>query len=350
MSNLPRKTLMASLRPACSALLLSIAITAAAAPPAATVPVNPILPTNYLGWPNTYHLQNDQLEALIVPALGRLVWLAPIRANSPLRMDPSLQGRTPTPDEPFFNIGGDWLWPVTQARWPALSENNSDWPPPPILADGPWQCSAWTDVDDAQCARLTREYGPPLNIVATRLFRLPPKSDQLLIHQRIERIGTSDIPVVLWNVSQIAQAQQIILPINPTSQFPNGLKILMGDAPPHGSLTNCDTTTIYTVLPNTETKLGSDSPHAWIAATKDETVIIETATTSASGTYPDGGCVVEVYSNSGLGYSEIETLSPEAPLAPGTVLENTLTIRLALLPPTATDCELAAAAQILAGE
>jgi len=344
----PPASLSVSLRLTFAALILCAGLLVTAAPPAATVPVNPILPADYLGWTNAFRLQNEQLEAVIVPALGRLVWLAPAGGASPLRMDANLQGRTPTPEEPFFNIGGDWLWPVAQARWPALSENKSDWPPPPVLADGPWQCSAWIDADDAQCARLTRAYGPPLNMVASRLFRLRPQSEELTIHQRLERTAPSDIPVVLWNVSQIANAQQIILPTDPQSRFPKGLKTLMGGKPPRGSVKKCDAAAIYTVRPGAETKLGSDSPRAWIAATKDETLIVETAVTAATGAYPDGGCVVEVYSNSGLGYSEIETLSPEAPLAPGTVLENTLTIRLAPAPAVSTPCDVATAAQALA--
>ena len=119
-------------------------------------------------------------------------------------------------------------------------------------------------------------------MVASRLFRLRPQSEELTIHQRIERTGPSDIPVVLWNVSQIANAQQIILPTDPQSHFPKGLKTLMGGKPPRGSVKKCDAAAIYTVRPGAETKLGSDSPRAWIAATKDETLIVETAVTAAT--------------------------------------------------------------------
>ena len=292
-------------------------------------PVAPILPSEFLGWPESYRLQNDRAEAILVPAIGRLVHFAPLQAQSLLRRDPALQGRTPLAGERFFNIGGDWLWPVSQARWASFSADGKDWPPPAPLADLPWNCSAWTDADGAPCALLSREYGAPLHIQVSRLFRLEPGSAALTVRQRIERTAPSAIPVVLWNISQIAAAEQIALPVDAASRFRGGLKALMGRKPPRRQLVAAKDVAVYRVSPGAETKLGSDSPRGWIAAARETNVIFESVANTAAGEYPDGGCVVEVYSNQGLGYSEIETLSPELNLEPGTVLENTLRIELA---------------------
>ncbi|HAL92054.1 MAG TPA: hypothetical protein DCM68_03410 [Verrucomicrobia bacterium] len=317
----------------------------ASAPP----PVAPILPSGFLGWTNAYRLQNDRAEAVLVPAIGRLVHFAPPQGASPFRLESSLQGQVPAEGERFFNIGGDWFWPVSQARWASFSDDGKDWPPPAPLADRPWTCSAWTDADGAQCARFTRAYGPPLNLEASRLFRLASGSAALEVHQRIERTAPSDIPVVLWNISQIAQAEQIVLPVEKTSKFRGGLKALMGRKPGRRQLANCGEAATYRVSPGAETKLGSDSPRGWIAAVRGAEVILESVTNTAVGDYPDGGCVVEVYSNHGLGYSEIETLSPELLLAPGTVLENILRIELATTKSPLDACPLAAAVRALAG-
>jgi hypothetical protein len=306
----------------------------AEAPP----PVDPILPSRFLGWPRAYRLQNSRAEAILVPALGRLVHFAPLQGRSPFRIEPALQGKLPPEGERFFNIGGDWLWPVSQARWASFSADGKDWPPPALLADAPWKCSAWTDADGAPCALLAREYGAPLNIEVSRLFRLEPDSATLVVQQRIERTAPSDIPVVLWNISQIAQAEQIVLPVERHSRFRTSLKVLMGRKPSRKHLVPCGDVAVYRASPGAETKLGSDSPRGWIAAAKGTNVIFESVANAVAGEYPDGGCVVEVYSNQGLGYSEIETLSPEILLAPGTVLENTLRIKLA-----ATEAPLSAA-------
>ena len=318
----------------------------AAAPP----PVAPILPSEFLGWTNAFRLANDQAEAVLVPDIGRLVHFAPRPGTSPFRLDPALQGQTPPAGERFFNLGGDWFWPVAQARWAALSGDGQDWPPPAALADLPWTCSAWTDAGGAQCALMTREYGAPLHILASRLFRLEPGSAALVVQQRIERTAASEIPVVLWNISQIARAGRIALPVDKASKFRGGVKVLMGSKPDRKQLARCGNAVVYRVAPGAEIKLGSDSPRGWIAAARDADVIFESVLNTAAGEFPDGGCVVEVYSNEGLGYSEIETLSPEQELAPGTVLQNTLRIEIA--PPDASHagCALAAAARALAGE
>ena len=273
-----------------------------------------------------------------------------MHASSLFRLEPSLHGQTPPEGERFFNIGGDWLWPVSQARWASVSDDGKDWPPPALLADRPWNSSAWTDADGAACALLSREYGAPLHIQVSRLFRLAPGSAVLVVQQRIERTAPSEIPVVLWNVSQIAQAEHIVLPVERLSKFRGGLQALMGRMPSRKHLAACAGAAVYRVSPGAETKLGSDSPRGWIAAAKGTNVIFESVANAAEGAYPDGGCVVEVYSNHGLGYSEIETLSPELNLAPGTVLENTLRIELASTGSPLRACPLAAAVRALAGE
>lgn len=311
-------------------------------------PVDPILPADFLGWTNAYRLQNDRAEAVLVPAIGRLVHFAPLQAPSPFRLDAAMQGKTPAEGENFFNIGGDWFWPVSQARWASFSADGKDWPPPAPLADLPWTCSAWIDADGAQCAQFIREYGAPLNILVSRLFRLAPGSSALVVQQRIERTADSDVPVVLWNVSQIAQAEQIVLPVEKKSKFRGGLKVLMGRKPSRQQLARCADAAVYRVSPGAETKLGSDSPRGWIAAARGSDLLFESVANAATGDYPDGGSIVEVYSNQGLGYSEIETLSPEIDLERGTVLENVLRIELSATAAPLAGCGLAAAVQTLA--
>ena len=324
--------------------LFALPVFAEPAPP----PVAPILAADFLGWTNAYRLQNDRAEAVLVPALGRLVHFGPLEGTSPFRLEPSLQGKTPAESETFFNVGGDWFWPVAQARWAGISADGKDWPPPALLADRPWDCSAWTDAEGTSCAQFTREYGAPLNILVSRLFCLAPGSSELVVRQRIERTAASDVPVVLWNVSQIAQAEQIVLPIEAKSKFRGGLKALMGRKPSRKYLVRCGDAAVYRVSPGAETKLGSDSPRGWIAAAKGTNLVFESVANSATGDYPDGGSVVEVYSNQGLGYSEIETLSPELDLEPGTVLENVLRIELSSTAAPLAPCPLAAAVRVLA--
>jgi hypothetical protein len=311
-------------------------------------PVEPIRSAPFLGWEQAIRLQNERLEAILVPALGRVVHLAPRNGLNLLRLDPALQGQVPPANDPFFNIGGDWLWPVAQARWKELSANGTNWPPPAVLAEHPWENSAWTDAEGAACALLSREYGAPLHIQVSRLFRLEPGAARLTVRQRIERRAPSEIPVVLWSISQVDRADQIVLPVSPDSRFRGGIKALLGRKPSRTHLVPCKSAAVYRVGGGRETKLGSDCPRGWIAAARENNILIETVVNSAAGDYPDGGCVVEMFSNAAYGYSEIETLSPEVDLAPGQVLENILMIGHATVETPDDPCALAEAVRAAA--
>jgi len=317
--------------------------------PADPPPVEPIAPAGFLGWPDAVRLENEHIEAVLVPAIGRLVHMAPRNGVNLLRLDPALHGAVPPENDPFFNIGGNWFWPVAQSSWSRLDPGGRDWPPPAVLADVPWTCSAWIDADGAQCARLVRAYGDPLHIQATRLFRLAPDSDYLEIRQRIERTGPSDIPITLWNISQVKGADAILLPVDESSGFPGGLKSLLGSLP-DDRMTICGPTAVFHPGDGAETKIGSDSPRAWIAAVQADRLLFMSARTSAAGPFPDGGCTVELFSNATYGYSEVETFSPEIVLEPGHVLENTGRLAVTVLKTVPAPCEAARAAAVLAGE
>ena len=112
------------------------------------------------------------------------------------------------------------------------------------------------------------------------------------------------------------------------SLFPEGYAVLDFGPPATNLLTRtADGVLLLDVQNGTEHKLGSDSPRGWIAAQRGHVLMVERAETRyPGGPFPDGGCRVELYANSGLGYTEIETLSEERKLLPGEALENTLTM------------------------
>jgi hypothetical protein len=83
-------------------------------------------------------------------------------------------------------------------------------------------------------------------------------------------------------------------------------------------------------------KLQSDSPRGWIAATVGGDLLLEQAGAGEADGPPDGGCTTGVYSHSGLGYSELELLTPEVHLAPGEDLERVLTLSIHAIPDAGT--------------
>jgi hypothetical protein len=305
------------------------------------VPVAPIKATVFRGWTNTYKLNTEHLTVIVVPDTGRLSFIGPNAELNLLRLDEGLagQGFPETDDGNWRNFGGDWLWPVAQSHWASFQTN--DWPPSRLLDGTPWTGRAWKNADGVQCALLTKTYGPPLNLEVSRTIKVPPDQPHFTIEQRAERTAASTIPVTLWNISQVGGAEHVIIPTEDTSAYTNGFRPMMFGIPETNVLSLCEGALVYDASKGGEAKLCSDSKGAWIAAVRKQTLLLEQAVGNQKGTFPDGGCSVEMYANSGLGYAEIETLSIEKVLAEGESLENVLHIHvLPVASPSTQPCIL----------
>ncbi|HEY8239813.1 MAG TPA: hypothetical protein VIH35_00115 [Kiritimatiellia bacterium] len=291
--------------------------------------MSPILARESYGLTNTFRLRSAWATVVVAPDAGRIVAMAFDTTDNVLRLDEQLLARAPAgeSDSDWHNHGGDWLWPVAQGRWNLLQQG--DWPPPALLRNPAWLARAWENVDGGKCCLLSREFGEPLNIRVSRLVRVDPGQARIDIRQRIERIAPSDIPVCLWQISQVAGANRVVLPVETNSAFTGGYRVVAFSEPGAEMTTRADGAVAFDLAQGTEHKVGSDSPRAWIAAQKGDALILAYARGGdAGGEFPDGGCRTTFYANSGLGYTEIETMSVEKKLAPGERLENTVRIEL----------------------
>ena len=322
----------------------------------------PLASTSYGKWKKSYLLTNATLRVAIVPAVGRITQIGYGAETNLLRNDPALNGKRPRPDTRWMNVGGDWLWPVGQAHWPAITNPGGPgapragssvaqgpgalWPPPLPMGDAPWDAQAWRNADGSQSCLLIRKYGEPLNLVVTRLITIDAVAPRIRILQRALRVGYSDIPVTLWNVSQCGGAERIFFPCNAGTR--NKSFHLNFSKPAKSQIAVHKGVVIFDAAQGGEVKIGSNATNVWIAAQRGNVAILERAETSASGPLPDG-CTIELYSNGGLGYSEIETLTPEVLLQPGESLENTLNILCLPLASTLTAAEAATKLRELSG-
>lgn len=332
-------------------LMLALAgLVAAAQAQEESVPVSPVSPETFQGWTNAFRLQNALIEVVIAPEVGRLVYLGFKGKDNLLRLDPGLAGKTPDPSQAWNNFGGDWLWPVSQSMWTVF--DGKDWPPPAFLAEEPWTGTAWKNSDGSLLCLISRTYGEPLHIKVSRSIRMDNEKAAVTIRQRLERTAPSEIPVCLWNLSQIAQPDEIVFPVDTNSLFETQYRVLNFSPPDTNALFLCDETAVLQIAAGSEYKLGSDSRRAWVAARKGDALIFEKAVPgdAAEGAYPDKGCTIELYSNPGLGYAEIETLSVEKTPDQDESIENELTIECFPIATNLAPCELAAKVRELIGE
>jgi hypothetical protein len=344
--NLPSAILALSLAAASQSLAADALSAASPEAPAARLapsslnlkpsPQKPLAPTPFRGYPEAYVLHNARVHAVIVPAISRLVFLAP-SADAPnlLRLDDALADAGALPPDPstapdFFNIGGDWVWPVAQSNWPAFSPSASDWPPPPALADGPSTVKAWVEEDGTQYVNLIRKYPPPVSATLERTFIVTPHLPDLICEQvlypSVFDEAENDLPLALWHVSQVANPASIHFTVptpgfTPTvmagTLFPGSFVV---ESEWHGTFiggTPLGRPATYTPPPSSEVKLLL--PISSLSARTPNGLF----TVTVSDTTPDAHA--ELYSNTGLGYAELETVTPDCSSVPHvSPLANTL--------------------------
>src|SRR6266536_3501346 len=87
--------------------------------PEAPGPVGFIIHTNYHGWSNSILVSNGRVEAMIVPAIGRVMQFRFAgEEDGPFWENRVLDGRKPEPEsKEWGNFGGDKTWPAPQADW-----------------------------------------------------------------------------------------------------------------------------------------------------------------------------------------------------------------------------------------
>lgn len=277
-------------------------------------------PEAAMGWEEAFVLQNDAIQITVVPAVGRMTFLGGTGEANFLTHDENLAGRMPSQEEgDWMNYGGDWLWAVHQDTWKAMG--GSVWPPLRML-DLPWRGDAWIEEDGTQVVHLRRDVGAPVFAQLQRRFVLEPgDSPQLRVEQSVSRVYASPVPISLWQISQIDGAETVLMGLRADSRFGNGHRQVGFNAPVDEAMRHLENALAVNTGLLTETKLGTDAH--WIAAQRgDRMLVLWTEGGDVGGAFPDGGCSVVMYSNAGLGYTEIETQSVEIELAPGETFRN----------------------------
>ena len=326
----------------CAAVGLLLAALAAPGAPDAdpTLPALPLPVRPEAGATNMILLSNGALEVAVFPDAGRIGRIGSGADHNLLRLDTNLLADAARPAEGWKNFGGDWMWPVMQARWSAIG--GSDWPPPAVLEARPWQATAWVDVRGDHCCLLTNFYGPPVNLAARRLIRLDAALPRITIEQRLTRTAASAVPAALWQISQVAGAEDAALAAADGPAASNRWRRLAFDTPPASAVSACASAVVLRVAAAGEHKLGTDLPDGWVAARRGEWLLVAAAgSEAAAGRWPDEGSRQELYCNRGLGYTEIETLSDERALAPGESMANTVTLEAYRLARPLGGCDLA---------
>lgn len=293
---------------------------ATAAPAVVTPPINDIPPGSLLCIDGqcrpaiaeitydgrlAYKLTDGRSEAIVVPAIGRVMHFGTIGGPNWLWKAPS----RPYKSGEWRNYGGAKTWPAPQSYWATWGVA---WPPPPAWDAAPHEDEVLTGGH----LRTISAVAPGLGARLIREFYFNA-SGEFVIEQTVEKLHGEPRKISLWSVAQIVTPEAVFLPLHGASAYRDGFHWLLK--------TKTNPQPVWqTLSPNVlqmETgrqgayKIGVDAPVASIAAVRDGVAFVQRAA-RPDGQYPDGadkaGFPVEFYSyaDERNSYGELELLSP----------------------------------------
>ena len=154
------------------------------------------------------------------------------------------------------------------------------------------------------------------------------RTDQLAIRQRIERLAESRIPVCLWQVGQFRDPSDLIVP--GVSLF--DLRMMYGTLP-DAKVRRVNDALHLSIARADASKFATEREQRWMAVRTDTSLVAQqTLVDETFGIAPDGAMHIGLFPSSMGGFVRVHSLSVEAALPPGRVLESTILFSLETLP------------------
>jgi len=269
---------------------------------------------SYHGWSDCYLIANGRVEAVIVPAIGRVMQLRLVGdAEGAFWENRALDGQLrDVASNDWINFGGDKCWPAPQALW--VEHQGRDWPPPAAFSAR--QVTASTS-DCGVVLKSPEDSGFGIEVV--RQIELDAEKPVLRIATEYHKLTGGAVRVGIWTITQMREPERVCILLSATSKFAAGFIRLMSAEPAdlkiEGRLLSLRRHQRQHV------KVGTDgSSMAWLGPN----CVVRIDAEIRPGEYPDGGCSTEVYTcPDPLQYVELETLGPLATMNPGDRIEQT---------------------------
>ncbi|MGA9071350.1 MAG: hypothetical protein WB424_13890 [Terracidiphilus sp.] len=278
----------------------------------AAVPGVTIKRIAYQGWPECFLLSNGLVEAVVVPAIGRVMRFGLIgEPESAFWQNRELDGQLPAAeDSQWMNFGGDKSWPAPQSEW--QQRTGRDWPPPRSFDAGPAQAAAVP-----LGVKLTSPIDSAYGIQILRTVTLDPTLPVMRIATEFRKLQGPPVTVAIWTITQLRDPEAILMLAS--DGFPHGYLPLLEAEPTALQRRGCLLS--FKRNPSVFTKIGSQAASmAWIGKSS----VLRIDAEIGPGVYPDGGCVTQVYTNPNpQKYVELETLGPLQNIRPGDTMHRT---------------------------
>ncbi len=274
---------------------------------------------NYHGWAGAWVLSNGTVEAVVVPAVGRVMQFHFVGEDDVFWENEKLYGKPADPAaKEWANFGGDKSWPSPQADWQKMIGRG--WPPPPTFDATPLASSKQGNRID-----LTSPVDPAYGIRVHRRIELDPKQPVLTITTTYEKVSGDPVKVSIGVITQLRDPQRAFIKLPEKSQFPEGYVLLNFEKPQDRKLQ--DGLFSLTRAHEYRSQIGNDgSSLLWM--NEKYALRIDSSRIDAAE-YPWQGSSTVIYTNSDPdAYVELETYGPLTVLKAGDNIERTNTYTL----------------------
>lgn len=272
-------------------------------------------PQAYEGWPDAYVLANKNLEAVIVPSIGRLMDLRrPGETTGVLWQNPALLGQPVRPQSSVWtNFGGDKTWPAPESVW--MKNASGQWMPPTVFDQ-----TALTVRTSKNGLLLTSPVDPQSGVYFTRYFGI--YADSLEVTTTYYKVAGDPIEIAVWVVTQLRNPEIVATFANPEPPY---YTELFGPTPRvqiEGKLLFWDR---QKAIP---AKIGTGGKAlVWVGP--QHTLKIDLQVDRTSSRFPDHGSSAEFYTSpDDQPYVELETVGPIVKLKQGDSVQTMNAYRL----------------------
>jgi hypothetical protein len=274
----------------------------------------------YNGWQEAFTLSNATVEAVVVPAVGRVMQFRFAgEKEGPFWENHALDGKSPdSQSSEWINFGGDKTWPAPQSEWAKITGRG--WPPPKAFDSMPIEAEV-----QGETLVVRSKIDPNYGIRTERRITLSGKEPEMKIETIYRKLEGAPIRVGIWVITQLGDPVKVFMPVPKNTLFQQGYnkqsEILPADLEFNAPWVTC------TRSPRDSTKIGSDASdliwgnNKWLLAIH--------APREISGDFPDQGSSAEIYTNPDPNaYVELEMLGPLKMLKRGETMSRTQTYHL----------------------
>ncbi len=290
-----------------------------------------IIRTEYHGWKDAIVMSNGQVEAVIVPSIGRVMQFRLIGEEGVFWENSEVAGKSVNPkSNDWTNFGGDKSWPSPQSEWPTITPRS--WPPPIGFDASSWEAKEFISnitrmfsldrkgAVGATTIQLTSPVDPHFGIRVIRDIYLDVTGAAVMkIKTTFEKVSGDPVKVGVWVITQVNEAEAVFMPVPKNSPYKEGYNLQSKELPQ--SFKVKDGLIELTRDAKKPSKIGNDAGTLlWMNA---KHVLRVDSPRLANVEYPDNGSSAEIYTNPDPAkYIELEMQGPLKELRVGDRIER----------------------------